>query len=182
VVRDVVIQAQQGDREAFATLARAHGDQLFGIARRLLRDHDQAEDAVQQTLVTAWRELPRLRDADRFGAWVQRTLIRTCYAELARARRRSITIREVPLAGVQGDGAIGLADRDQLERGFRRLPQDQRAILVLRHYLGLEPSEIAERLGIPAGTVRSRLHYAHQAMRAALEADERAAVAEGRVR
>lgn len=178
--RELVIRAQQGDRDAFAALAHAHGDRLFGIARRLLRDHDQAEDAVQLTLVTAWRELPRLREADRFGAWVQRTLIRVCYAELAKARRRSIMIRELPATGVHGDGSLRLADRDQLERGFRRLPQDQRAILVLRHYLGLEPTEIAERLGIPPGTVRSRLHYAHQAMRAALEADERAAVVEGR--
>ena len=76
--------------------------------------------------------------------------------------------------------SLSVADRDLLERGFRRLPPDQRAILVLHHYLGFEPSEIAETLGIPAGTARSRLHHAHRAMRAALEADARTTVTEGR--
>ena len=79
------------------------------------------------------------------------------------------------------DETLSLDDRDRIERGFRRLPPDQRAILVLTHYLGLTPTEIAERLGIAVGTARSRLHYAHRAMRAALEADERpVAVAGGR--
>ena len=72
------------------------------------------------------------------------------------------------------DDFLGVGDRDQLERGFRRLPPEQRAILVLRHYAGMEPGEIAETLAIPAGTARSRLHHAHRAMRAALEADARA--------
>lgn len=180
--RDLVEAAQRGDREAFAILARTHGDRLFGIAKRILRDHDRAEDAVQQTLVIAWRELPRLRDPDRFGAWLRRALINACYTETARARRLSVVVKEISTdASTAHDELISVADRDQLDRGFRRLPPEQRAILVLRHYLGLEPAEIAETLGIPDGTARSRLHYAHRAMRAALEADARSSDAEGRL-
>jgi RNA polymerase sigma-70 factor (ECF subfamily) len=182
--RDLVEQAQGGDREAFAILARTHGDRLMAIAHRILRDVGRAEDAVQQALVIAWRELPRLRDPDRFDAWIERLLVNASYAEARRWRRWNANIRVLPADGPAGpDEALSLEDRDRLERGFRRLPPDQRAILVLTHYLGLAPTEIAERLGIPVGTARSRLHYAHRAMRAAIEADERpVAVAGGRPR
>lgn len=182
--RDLVEQAQRGDREAFAILARAHGDRLMAIAQRILRDVGRAEDAVQQTLVIAWRELPGLRDPDRFDAWLQRLLVNASYAEARRSRTWNANVRVLPLDGPGGaDESLALDNRDRLERGFRRLPPDQRAILVFTHYLGLSPTEIAERLGIPAGTVRSRLHYAHRAMRAALEADERSvAVVGGRLR
>jgi len=171
--RELVRLAQRGDQEAFAVLARTNADWLFAVAHRMLRDFGQAEDAVQQTLANAWRELPRLRDPDRFEAWLRRLLVRVCYVESRRARRyanvRALSADEP----AHGDDQLSLADRDQLERGFRRLPPEQRAILVLHHYLGLAPVEIADALGIPAGTARSRLHYAHRAMRAALEADER---------
>ena len=180
VDRDLVEQAQRGDREAFAILARTRGDQLFGIARRIVRDVDLAEDAVQQALVIAWRELPRLRDPERFDAWLQRMLVHACYAE-ARSKRAWISsIRALPIDGPAApDELASFADRDEVERGFRRLPPEQRAILVLHHYLGLDSSEISEVLDIPAGTARSRLHYAHRAMRAALEADARLAAAAG---
>ena len=182
--RDLVEQAQRGDREAFAILARTHGDRLMAIAHRILRDVGRAEDAVQQTLVIAWRELPGLRDPDRFDAWLQRLLVNASYAEARRWRTWSANVRLLPVEGPVGpDEALALDDRDRLERGFRRLPPEQRAILVFTHYLGLTPTEIAERLGIPAGTARSRLHFAHRAMRAAIEADERpVAVAGGRSR
>jgi RNA polymerase sigma-70 factor (ECF subfamily) len=182
VDRDLVEQAQRGDREAFGFLARTRGDRLFGIAQRILRDVGRAEDAVQQALEIAWRELRRLRDPDRFDAWLTRTLVHACYEEARRARLLNANIRVLPVDGPAGpDGILSVVDRDQLERGFRRLPPDQRAVLVLHHYLGLAPAEIAETLGVPAGTARSRLHYAHRAMRAALEADERpTAVAGGR--
>ncbi len=177
---DLVEAARRGDREAFAILARSRGDRLYAIAQRILRDIDRAEDAVQQTLVIAWRELPRLRDPDRFDAWITRLLVHACYAEAKRVRRHAANVRVLPVDGPPAPDEMDLIhDRDQLDRGFRRLPPEQRAVLVLRHYLGLEPNEIAEHLGIPEGTARSRLHYAHRAMRAALEADLRPTVAGG---
>ena len=182
--RDLVELAQRGDREAFAILARTHADRLMAIAHRILRDVGQAEDAVQQTLVIAWRQLPGLRDPDRFDAWLQRLLVNASYAEARRSRAWKANVRLLPVDGPAGaDDSVSIDDRDRIERGFRRLPPDQRAILVFTHYLTMTPTEIAERLGIPVGTVRSRLHYAHRAMRAAIEADERpAAVAGGRPR
>ena len=180
VDRDLVEQAQRGNREAFAILARSRGDVLFGIARRMLRDVDLAEDAVQQALVIAWRELPRLRDPDRFDAWLQRTLVHACYAEGRRKRAWTSAIRVLPVDGPAGpDDLASMIDRDEVERGFRRLSPEQRAILVLHHYLGLGSNEIGEVLGIPPGTARSRLHYAHRAMRALLEADARPSAVAG---
>ena len=139
VDRDLVEQAKRGDREAFAILVRTRGDGLFGIARRILRDVGLAEDAVQQALVIAWRELPRLRDPERFDAWLQRMLVHACYAE-ARSKRAWISsIRVLPIDGPAApDDLASFADRDEVERGFRRLPPEQRAILVLHHYLGLD--------------------------------------------
>jgi RNA polymerase sigma-70 factor (ECF subfamily) len=177
---DLIEQAQRGDRDAFAILARTHCDRLMAIAYRILRDVGRAEDAVQQTLVIAWRELPTLRDPDRFDAWLQRLLVNASYAEARRWRTWSANVRVLEIDGPAGpDEAMAFDDRDRIERGFRRLPPDQRAILVFTHYLGLAPTEIAERLGIPVGTARSRLHYAHRAMRAAIEADERPIAAVG---
>ena len=178
--RDLVEPAQRGDKEAFAVLVRTRGDRLMGIARRILRDVGRAEDAVQQTLVIAWRELPSLRDPDRFDAWLQRLLINASYSEARSWRSWSANVRVLPVDGPGGgDETLPLEDRDRLERGFRRLPPDQRAMLVFTHYLSLTPTEVADRLGIPVGTARSRLHYAHRAMRAAIEADERPAAAAG---
>jgi RNA polymerase sigma-70 factor (ECF subfamily) len=173
---DLVEQAQNGDREAFAILARTHGDRLMAIAQRILRDVGRAEDAVQQTLVIAWRELPGLRDPDRFDAWLQRLLVNASYAEARRVRSWNANVRILPVDGPAGlDESLSLDNRDRLDRGFRRLSPDLRAILVFTHYMGLTPTEISGRLGIPVGTARSRLHYAHRAMRAAIEADERPA-------
>jgi len=171
VQRALVDLARRGDEEAFADLARAVGDRLMAIAYRILRDADRAEDAVQQTLVTAWRELPTLRDDDRFDAWLRRILVNACYAEARRRRRWTNNIRALPAP----DGLATVLDRDRLDRGFRRLPPQQAAIFVLHHYVGLTLPEIAEELGVPLGTVKSRLHYATQALRSALDADARTA-------
>ena len=178
---DLVRRAQRGDQEAFDVLAGAAYDRLFALAQRILRDLDRSDDAVQECLVRAWRDVRGLREIDRFDAWLQRLLINACYDEGRRQRSRSREIHLLPLdRAAPGDAANDLADRDQLERGFRRLPVEQRAVLVMHHYLGLRLPEIAETLGIPEGTVRSRLHYATLAMRAVLEADARPAlVAEG---
>ena len=166
--------ARRGDEEAFADLARAVGDRLMAIAFRILRDAGRAEDAVQQALVTAWRDLPSLRDDDRFEAWLRRILVRACYAEAKRHRRFAANVRLLlidPLA--RGDDFAVVRDRDQLERGFRRLSPEHRAIFVLHHYLGLTLTEVADELGVPIGTVKSRLYYATSRLRAAIEADDR---------
>ena len=179
--RDLVESAQRGDRDAYVALLRARTDRLFAIAQRILRDVDRAEDALQDALVIAWRDLRSVRDPDRFDAWLQRLVIHMCLSQATRERRRTAHLRVLPVDGPAApDELLSVADRDLLDRGFRRLPPEQRAILVLHHYLGYAPAEIAENLGIPAGTARSRLHNAHRAMRAALEADARSTVNEGR--
>jgi RNA polymerase sigma-70 factor (ECF subfamily) len=182
VDRDLVEAARRGDREAYADLIRARGDRLFALAQRILRDVDRTEDAVQDALVIAWRDLPGLRDADRFDAWLHRLVVRSCVREAVRERRVVTNLRALPLdLPAPTDDFLSFADRDQLERGFRRLHPQQRAILALRHFAGYEPTEIAEILGIPAGTARSRLHHAHRAMRAALDADARTTAVGGQL-
>ena len=178
--RELLAAAQRGDEAAFVDLIRVRSNRLFAIAQRILRDIDRAEDALQDALVIAWRDLRGLRDPDRFDAWLTRLLVNVCIAQAARERRRTSNLRVLPVDGPAApDELLSVADRDLLDRGFRRLPPDQRAILVMHHYLGYQPSEIAETLGIPSGTARSRLFNAHRAMRAALEADARAALLEG---
>ena len=172
--RDLVEAARRGDREAYADLIRVRGDRFYALAQRIVRDVDRAEDALQEALVIAWRDLPGLRDPDRFDAWLHRLVVRACLAEATRERRRFESLRVLPVdVAMTTDDFLAVADRDQLERGFRRLSAQQRALLVLRHFEGRSPNEIAEILGIPEGTARSRLHHAHRAMRAALEADDR---------
>ena len=181
--RALVDAARNGDEEAFASLARGAGDRLLAIAYRILRDLGLAEDAVQQTLVTAWRELPSLRDPDRFDAWLHRLLVHACYAEERRGRRWAANVRVLPNDGPsQPDAAISVVLRDELERGFRRLPPEQRTVFVFHHYLGLTLAETAESLGVPLGTVKSRLHYATNSLRAALEADARSDIDSSRER
>jgi RNA polymerase sigma-70 factor (ECF subfamily) len=177
------VAAQRGDREAYVDLIRPRFGRLFAIAHRILRHVDRAEDALQETLVIAWRDLRGLRDPDRFDSWLGRVLVRQCTDQASRERRRVANLRVLPVEGPFGPDRqlLTVADRDQLERGFRRLSPDQRAILVLHHYAGYAPAEIAQALGIPAGTARSRLHNAHRAMRAALDADDRSQVVEGRL-
>jgi RNA polymerase sigma-70 factor (ECF subfamily) len=180
VDRDLVVAAQRGDQAAFVDLIRFRGGRFLAIAHRILRDVDRAEDALQEALVIAWRDLPSLRDPDRFDAWVHRLLTNVCIAEAGRERKRISNLYVLPIDGPAApDELLSVADRDQLDRGFRRLNPDERAILVLRHFVGYEPTEIAELLGSPAGTIRSRLHHAHRAMRAALDADARAAAVGG---
>lgn len=182
-MRDLVERAAAGEDAAFAALVRAVSDRLFSIAYRILRDQYLAEDALQQTLVTIWDQLPRLRDPDRFDAWTYRLIVRSSMAEARRERKGGPKISLLP-----GDEDVspgpdemrGVVDRDQLERGFRRLTPEQRAVLVLQHYAGLTLAEIADTLGIPEGTAASRIHYASRALRAALEADARTIAAKER--
>ena len=171
---DLVMRAQHGDEEAFASLAVAVGDRLHAVAHRILRDIDLAEDATQQALLAIWRDLPQLRDPARFDAWSYRLLVRACYAEGRRNHNWTPNMRLLPAnEPSQADGSGAVADRDQLERGFRRLSIDHRAVVVLHHYLDMPLDRVADTLGIPTGTVRSRLHHAMRGLRAALDADAR---------
>jgi RNA polymerase sigma-70 factor (ECF subfamily) len=177
VDRALVEAAQRGEHDAFEALAIGSADRLFAIARLILRDTHLAEDAVQDTLVHAWRDLPRLRDPERFDAWLRRLLINACADQGRHRRRRAAEIQIIRAEPSAEDATGSMADRDQLERGFRRLKPDQRAVVVLHFYLGLTTSEVADTLGIPVGTAKSRLHYATETLRAALEADARVPVA-----
>ena len=176
---DLVIRAQRGDEQAFASVAVAVGDRLHAVSHRILRDVDLAEDATQQALLMIWRDLPQLRDPARFDAWSYRLLVRACYAEARRKRQWAPNLRILPADEPSGpDATSSVVDRDQLERGFRRLSIDHRAVVVLHHYLDLPLEQVAETLGVPLGTVRSRLHHAMRGLRAALDADARPAVQE----
>jgi RNA polymerase sigma-70 factor (ECF subfamily) len=180
--RDLVERAMAGDHDAFSELARISIHRLYVVARLILRDDARAEDATQEALVVAWRRLSGLRDPDRFDAWLHRLLVHACYRESRRVRRLgNLEIHVDPFVAAEGafttqDPEMALANRDELERGFRRLDLDQRAVLVIHYYLGFALDEAADVLGVPPGTVRSRLHRAIRAMRAALEADARQAL------
>jgi RNA polymerase sigma-70 factor (ECF subfamily) len=172
-----VLLAMRGDHDAFAAIVTLATTRLYALACLILRDQDRAEDAIQEAFVRAWREIPRLRDADRFDAWLRRLVVNACYDEARRVTRRA----EVSLFSV-GDRSVvdtsaALAQSDRVERAFRQLPLDQRAVLVLQHYEGLSHTEIADTLGIPVGTVKSRVRYGVSSMRAALDADDRSATA-----
>ena len=171
---ELVVQAQRGDEGAFASLALVIGDRLHATAHRILRDADLAEDATQQALLSIWRDLPQLRDPARFEGWAYRLLVRACYAEGRKTRRWSPNLRVIPMDDLIDPQTMAtVADRDQLERAFRHLSVEHRSVVVLHHYLDLTVFEIADSLGIPVGTVKSRLFYAMRSLRAVLEADAR---------
>ena len=164
-----------GDREAYADLIRARGDRLFAIAQRILRDVDRTEDAVQDALVIAWRDLPGLRDPDRFDAWL---LPRPCPLLHRRGERARRLIVNLSDPSRRAPGRYGrLRQRGRSRPAGAGLPSA--ATGAARHP---RPAPLRRArtggdrraLGIPPGTVRSRLHHAHRAMRAALEADARA--------
>jgi RNA polymerase sigma-70 factor (ECF subfamily) len=174
VQRELVEQAIGGDHDAFAELVRLSSRKLYAVAVLILRDKTRAEDATQEALVAAWRDLAGLRDPDRFDAWLHRVLVRECYREARKQRRRIEVEGQVRPITETADLSKQSAMRDELERGFARLPIDQRTVLVLHHYAGYSFPEIAHALGIPVGTAKSRVHRATNAMRAALRADARA--------
>ena len=170
--RSVVERAARGDRDAFAILAARSIDRLYRIAERILRDPEAARDATQQALLEAWRDLPSLRDPERWEAWTYRLLVRAAYREAGHAYQLSGRVRLLADDGAIPDTATAIADRDEVEQAFRALGPEHRAVVVLHYYEGLPLTEVAAALGIPAGTARSRLHHAMRRLRAALESAE----------
>lgn len=171
---DVVVKAQAGDQHAFATLATQSARRMNALAVGILRDRGLAEDAVQQALIGIWKDLPRLRDPAKFESWSYKLLVRVCYAEARKRRRRmpemfGIVNREP----ITADASAMVADRDQLRRGFDSLSAEHRVVVVLHHYFDMPLEAVAQVLDVPAGTARSRFHRAMRSLRAALEADDR---------
>ena len=170
--RGLVDRAATGDRDAFGALVRASGARLDGAARLILRDPELARDAVQEALIRAWRDLPRLRDRDRFDAWLHRLLVNAAIDEARRRRRRVI---EVDLDGVLGptsdDAATRLADRDALDRLLAGLSPEHRALIVQHYFLGVPLPEAAASLGISHGAAKQRLHRSISALRRAFATD-----------
>jgi RNA polymerase sigma-70 factor (ECF subfamily) len=171
--RDLVERARGGDHDAFAALASGAIARLDAVARLILRDRELARDAVQEALIRAWRDLPGVRDPDRFDAWLHRLTVNACLDAARRRRRRPIEVELSPIAPFAMNGvemSANLADRDLLERAFPRLAVEQRAVVVLHYYLGMSVPDVAETLGIPLGTAQSRLHRGLVALRAAIAA------------
>ena len=165
-----------GDHDAFAGLARSSLGRLHATARLITGDRDAAQDAVQVALIRAWRDLPALRDAERFDAWLRRLLVRACYDEIRRRRRRRAIedLASSTRSLTHEDRTDSSADRERLEQAFDRIGPEHRAVIVLHLYLEYSVPELAEVLSIPVGTAKSRLHRGLRELRAALEADDRA--------
>jgi RNA polymerase sigma-70 factor (ECF subfamily) len=176
--RQVVERARSGDHEAFAELARASRDRLYAVATLILRDRDRAQDAVQEALIAAWKDVRALRDPDAWDAWLNRLTVRACY-RLARKERRRIDVELHSLSDTSPaqtfDPSASIADHDRLEREIGRLPIDQRTVLVLHFYLDLPLTQAADILDIPVGTAKSRLHYGLTALRASMRDEPGAA-------
>ena len=174
--RDLVARAQRGDEFAFTELLGSIGDQMYAVAHHILRDHERADDATQQAMIDIWRKLPTLRDPERFLPWAYRIVVRATWAEAVSRRRWFVRVKLASNAAspaTTSDHAAAIAVRDELDRALDRLPMDHRAVVVLKFYAGLSNAEVGDALGIPEGTVRSRLHYATSSLRAALDADRR---------
>src|SRR4051812_20685454 len=133
----LVERAREGDDVAFSELVDLDGDLCYAIAYRILRDIERAQDAVQQAFLIAWRELPRLRDVERFSPWLHRLLVNACYEEVRRHRRWSTRMSVLPIEGPSGpDPYVSVDDRDALDRAFLRLTPEHRAVFVLHHHAG----------------------------------------------
>lgn len=171
----MIERARDGDRDAFALLAGGVVDRCFATARAVLGDADRANDAVQDALVRCWRDLPSLKDSDRFDGWLRRLLMHSIMDEFRRQRRHAAKIQVLREHPVTRHEQSMLEDRDEIERAFRRISVDHRAILTLHYLQELSLAEVADALGVPIGTAKSRLHYAMEAVRGELRLAEAAA-------
>jgi len=168
MTRELVRRAIEGDRDAFSSLVDASVDRLYAVATLILRDPDRAQDAVQEALMSAWKDVRALRDPDAWDAWLHRITVWACYRAAKKDRRRNrVELRVVPdpAASRTFDSADALADRDLVERQLNDLPLDHRAVIVLRFYLDLPLDEVGDILDIPVGTVKSRLYRALASLR-----------------
>jgi RNA polymerase sigma-70 factor (ECF subfamily) len=167
--RGLVERARKGDHDAFAALVDVTLVRLDAVARLIVRDPELARDAVQDTYIRAWRDLPGLRDPERFDAWLHRLIVNSCLDQVRRRRRRVIEVELTPIdmpAAI--DMAGELADRDMLEGALARLDPGHRAVVVLHYFLGMPLPDVAAAVGIPLGTAKSRLHYALASMKVAV--------------
>jgi RNA polymerase sigma-70 factor (ECF subfamily) len=181
VATHLVERARNGDDVAFSELVGLTGNRCYAVAYRILRDAERAQDAVQQAYLLAWRDLPGLRDPERFDVWLHRLLVNACYEEHRRNRRWSTHVRALPQEDPGGpDSTISVAERDQIERAFSRLSTEHRAVFVLHHHVGMPLTVVAEIVGVPLGTVKSRLHYATRILQSAIAADDRLDIPEAR--
>jgi RNA polymerase sigma-70 factor (ECF subfamily) len=178
-VRELVDRAKAGDRDAFEHLAGAVAMRMYSTAMFVLRDADLAGDAVQEALIDLWRKLPTLRESDAFEAWLNKLVIRRCYAAARRTKRLQTHVTTVDVEVGARSEEWRVDTRDEIERAFRRLTPEQRAVLVVHHRLGLRDADAAAALGIPVGTMKSRLSRATAALRAGIEADSREMVSLG---
>lgn len=177
--RDLVERAIGGDEAAFTALVREMADHLYAVAYRIVRDTGRAEDATQQAFLNMWRNLGRLRDPDRFDGWAYRLVVNACYAELRQRRRWIAPFAAADRNAAEPDTAVTVANRDELRRGFERISAEQRAAVVLHHYVGLTVPQIADALDIAPATVRSRLYYGMRGLRSAITADTSTSSVEG---
>ncbi len=171
--RDLVQRAQRGDHDAFALLASGAVARLDAAARLILRDPEQARDAVQDGFIRAWRNLPALRDPDRFDAWLRQLVVHSCIDLLRRRRHRAFEVELHPIhSPTVVDVSSAIADRELIDDALRRLDPQWRAVVVLHYFLGMPLPDVAIALRIPLGTAKSRLHRSLGAMRASIAADE----------
>jgi RNA polymerase sigma-70 factor (ECF subfamily) len=169
--RGLVERAREGDHDAFATVAGAALARLDAAARLILRDRELARDAVQDALIRAWRDLPGLRDPDRFNAWLYRLTTHACLDIARRRRRRVHEVELTPLVEpFSGDAPSNVAERELLDEALHRLEPEWRAVVVLHYFVGMPLPEVASELCIPLGTAKSRLHRSLGVMRVTLEA------------
>jgi RNA polymerase sigma factor (sigma-70 family) len=172
----LVERARGGDRYAFAELIRASGARLDAAARLILRDPDLAQDAVQDTLIRAWRGLPGLRDPATFDHWLHSLVVHASIDLIRKRRRRVIEVELTPLHEAPSlDATVRIADRDQLDRVLARLEPEARAVVVMHFYLDMPLAQVADTLGIPLGTAKSRLHRSLGAMRSSIAIEDVAA-------
>jgi RNA polymerase sigma-70 factor (ECF subfamily) len=171
-VEDLVVKAQRGDEAAFERLVVMHLPRAGATARMILGDATAADDVVQESMVQAWRALPRLREPDRFEAWLRRLVVNRCLNHRRSARRLDQAVGRLRPALTTPGPERDIVERDEIDRALRRLSPEQRTLLALRYGHDLSGVEIAGALGINPGAARSRLHAAVTALRAAMATEE----------